>query len=78
LTAFPSLKASRLLSILMREPLGYEIRRQRGSHRTLISRNGYPPLLFSFHDGATIPPGAVRKVLTRDVGLRDDEARGLL
>lgn len=64
--------------MLQREPLGYEIVRQRGSHRRLRSRNGYPDIGFSFHGGVTIPPGLVRKVLVGDVGLSEDEARSLL
>jgi predicted RNA binding protein YcfA (HicA-like mRNA interferase family) len=75
---FPSLKARRLLALLARSPLGYRIVRQRGSHRHLESSAGYPDLLFSFHDRATIPPGAVRKILTRDVGLSDADALALL
>jgi hypothetical protein len=39
---------------------------------------GYPPLTFAFHDKATIPAGLVRKILVRDVGLAEDEARKLL
>jgi hypothetical protein len=35
----------------------------------------YPPLTFAFHDNATIPAGLVRKILVRDVGLAEDEAR---
>ena len=38
----------------------------------------YPPLTFAFHDKATIPGGLVRKILVRDVGLAEDEARKLL
>jgi predicted RNA binding protein YcfA (HicA-like mRNA interferase family) len=71
---FPSLKARQMLAILQREPLAYEVVRQNGSHRRLESRNGYPPLGFSFHDRATIPPGLVRKILVQDVGLTEDEA----
>ncbi len=75
---FPSLKAGQLLAVLQRKPLEYAIARQRGSHRRLESPNGYPPVLFSFHDGTTIAPGAVRKVLTKDVGLSEEEALRLL
>lgn len=75
---FPALKAQQLMAILQREPLGYEIVRQRGSHRRLRSRNGHPDLGFSFHDGASIPGGLVRKVLVGEVGLSEDEARSLL
>jgi predicted RNA binding protein YcfA (HicA-like mRNA interferase family) len=58
--------------------LEYRVKRRVGSHRVLKSPNGYPELRFSFHDRATIPPGAVRKILTRDIGLSEDEALKLL
>jgi predicted RNA binding protein YcfA (HicA-like mRNA interferase family) len=74
---FPSLKSKALLALLKRRPLGYEVVRQKGSHRRLESPNGYPPLTFAWHDGATIPPGAVRKVLINDVGLTEEEASEL-
>jgi hypothetical protein len=32
----------------------------------------------SFHDNQEIPPGLVRRILVQQVGLTDDEARGLL
>jgi predicted RNA binding protein YcfA (HicA-like mRNA interferase family) len=70
---FPSLKARRLLAILCREPLGYRVVRQSGSHRTLRAP-GRPPVLFAFHGhGRT-----VRKILCRDVGLEPQQARRLL
>ncbi len=75
---FPSLKAQQLLAVLMRKPLEYEVTRRSGSHRTLESKHGYPRLGFAFHDGITVPPGAVRKILMDDVGLSEQEARKLL
>lgn len=74
---FPATKAKRLLAALERQPLGYRTVRRVGSHRRLESPT-YPPLTFAFHDNATIPGGLVRRILTRDVGLAEDEARGLL
>ncbi len=74
---FPSLKAKRLLAILERAPLSYHVARQSGSHRRMESPS-HPPLTFAFHDKATIPAGLVRKILVRDVGLAEDEARKLL
>lgn len=74
---FPSMKAKRLLAILERKPLAYRAVRQTGSHRRLEARN-WPPLTFAFHDNASIPSGLVRKILVRDVGLAEDEARKLL
>lgn len=74
---FPSLKSQQLLAILKREPLKYEVVRQNGSHRKLESLNGYPPLGFSYHDGVTVGPGAVKRILVDDVGLGRQEALDL-
>lgn len=74
---FPSMKAQRLLAVLERQPLGYEVVRQSGSHRRMQSP-GRPPLTFAFHDGATVPSGLVRKILVKDIGLDEEQARKLL
>ena len=71
------MKAKRLLAVLERKPLAYEVVRRSGSHRRMQSPD-YPPLTFAFHDGATIPAGLVRKILVKDVGLDEEEARKLL
>jgi predicted RNA binding protein YcfA (HicA-like mRNA interferase family) len=71
------MKAKRLLAILERKPLSYRVVRQSGSHRRLEAE-GRPPFTFAFHDKATIRPVLVRKILTEDVGLAEDEARKLL
>lgn len=44
--------AKRLLTILEREPLGYRVARQCGSHRCMEAP-GSPPFMFAFHDKAT-------------------------
>jgi predicted RNA binding protein YcfA (HicA-like mRNA interferase family) len=77
MSQFPSMKAKRLLAILERKPLSYRIVRQAGSHRRMEAP-GRPALSFAFHDKATIPSGLVRKILIKDVGLAEDEARKLL
>ena len=74
---FPSLRWPQLRRILEREPLGYGIERQEGSHRKLVAP-GRPDLHLSFHDDQTLPPGLVRKILVNDVGLSETEARELL
>jgi predicted RNA binding protein YcfA (HicA-like mRNA interferase family) len=71
---FPSMKARQLLAVLARPPLRYRVVRQDGSHRRLRSAAGYPPLTFAWHDGATVAPGVVRKVLVQQVGLSVQEA----
>jgi predicted RNA binding protein YcfA (HicA-like mRNA interferase family) len=69
---FPSLKASAMLAVLLRE-LGYEVVRQRGSHRRLEA-DGRPGLTFAFHDGESLSPGVVRDILVKQVGLKVNEA----
>ena len=77
MTNFPSMKARELLAVLMREPLYYEIVRQRCSHRRLKAARR-PPITFAFRDRAEVAPGLVRKILCRDVGLGEEEALRLL
>lgn len=72
------MKARDLRRVLERSPLYYRRERQTGSHKTLVSNAGYPALTWAFHDQQTIPPGLVRKILTKDVGLSDEEAIPLL
>lgn len=74
---FPSLKAPRLLSILQRKPLCYRVVAQSGSHRKLESPD-YPDLNFAWHDNQTLPGGLVKRVLTKRVGLSEEEAKKLL
>jgi predicted RNA binding protein YcfA (HicA-like mRNA interferase family) len=71
------MKAKDLLAVLMREPLGYTIARQNGSHRKLTAP-GRPPLTFSFHDRVTIPPGLIRTIMVKQAGLDADEAMDIL
>jgi predicted RNA binding protein YcfA (HicA-like mRNA interferase family) len=71
------MKARRLLAILKREPLGYRVVRQVGSHRRLEAP-GRPSLTFAFHDRGTVSPRLVREILVKEVGLADHEARELL
>lgn len=72
------MKAADLLALLRREPLRYDVARTKGSHRFLVSREGYPPLVFAWHGTRTIPPGMVRKIPVKDIGLSPEEARALL
>ena len=75
---FPSLKAKKLMKALKRRPLSYKIVHQEGSHRKLESPNGYPSIDFVYHDKDTVPPGLVRQMLVKRVGLSEKEALKLL
>ena len=56
---WPSAKAKRVLSALFR--LGWEIKRQSGSHR-ILSRLGFPDYVFAFHDGEEIGPKMLARI----------------
>jgi predicted RNA binding protein YcfA (HicA-like mRNA interferase family) len=66
------MKAKKLFAILKAD-LGYEVYSQRGSHRKMRAE-GRNNILFSFHDNVEVPPGLVRKLLTSDVGLSEQDA----
>ena len=59
MSQWPSAKAKRVLSALFR--IGWEIKRQSGSHRTL-SRPGFPDYVFAFHDGEEISPRMLARI----------------
>jgi len=71
------MKAEAFLAVLTREPLAYEITRQKGSHRTLEAE-GRPKLLWSYHPRATVPPGVIRKYLVNQIGMSEADALALL
>jgi predicted RNA binding protein YcfA (HicA-like mRNA interferase family) len=63
---WPSAKAKRVLAALF--AIGWEIKRQSGSHRTL-SRNGWPDFVFAFHDGEEIGPRMLARI-AKHTGLK--------
>ena len=56
---WPSVKARRLLAALF--GIGWKPKRQSGSHRTL-SREGWPDVVFAFHDGEEIGPRMLARI----------------
>ena len=59
MSQWPSAKAKRVLAAL--RGIGWEIKRQSGSHRTL-SRNGWADFVFAFHDGEEIGPRMLARI----------------
>lgn len=59
MSQWPSAKASRVLRALLR--IGWTIKRQTGSHRTL-AREGWHDYVFAFHDGDEIGPRMLAKI----------------
>lgn len=70
MSAWPATKAKRVLDALLR--IGWSVKRQRGSHRTL-ERAGSAPVVFAFHDQDEIGPKMLARLAKR-TGL---EARDL-
>ncbi|MEP7009245.1 MAG: type II toxin-antitoxin system HicA family toxin [Acidobacteriota bacterium] len=56
---WPSAKAKNVLAALIK--LGWQIKRQTGSHRTL-SRKGWPDFVFAFHDGDELGPRMLARI----------------
>jgi predicted RNA binding protein YcfA (HicA-like mRNA interferase family) len=69
MTSWPSSKAQRVLAALYRT--GWTLKRQSGSHKTL-ARNGWPDVVFAFHDGEEIGPRMLSRIAKR-TGLKPDD-----
>jgi predicted RNA binding protein YcfA (HicA-like mRNA interferase family) len=66
---WPASKARRVLAALLR--LGWTIKRQSGSHRTL-AREGSADVVFAFHDDEEIGPRMLAR-LAKHTGLRPED-----
>jgi predicted RNA binding protein YcfA (HicA-like mRNA interferase family) len=69
MSAWPAAKARRVLAALLR--LGWTIKRERGSHRTL-ARDGWPDVVFAFHESEEIGPRMLAR-LAKHTGLRPED-----
>ena len=64
-----SAKARRVLAAL--EKIGWQIKRQKGSHKTL-SRDGWQDYVFAFHDGEEIGSKIMSRV-AKKTGLKPED-----
>lgn len=62
MSSWPATKAKRVLAALLR--IGWNIKRQSGSHRTLF-RQGGPDFVFAFHDGDELGPRMLSRIARR-------------
>ena len=69
MSQWPASKAKRVLASLLR--LGWQIKRQTGSHRTL-ARIGWSDAVFAFHDGEEIGPKMLAR-LAKHTGLKPED-----
>jgi predicted RNA binding protein YcfA (HicA-like mRNA interferase family) len=68
MSQWPSSKARKVLAALLR--LGWQIKRQSGSHRTL-SREGWADFVFAFHDGEELGPRMLVRI-AKHTGLKPE------
>ncbi len=66
---WPSSKARHVFAALLK--LGWQPKRRSGSHRTL-SREGWPDVVFAFHDGEELGPRMLAR-LAKHTGLTPDD-----
>jgi predicted RNA binding protein YcfA (HicA-like mRNA interferase family) len=66
---WPSTGAGAVLAALLR--IGWTVKRQTGSHR-ILSRAGWPDLVFAFHDREEIGPRMLAR-LAKHSGLRPED-----
>jgi predicted RNA binding protein YcfA (HicA-like mRNA interferase family) len=66
---WPSSKARRVLAALIR--LGWSVKRQSGSHRTLAHPQ-MPDVVFAFHDDEELGPKMLSRI-AKHTGLRPDD-----
>ncbi len=69
MSQWPSAKAKRVLAALL--GMGWEVKRQSGSHRTLC-RSGWPDYVFAFHDGEEIGPRMLSRI-AKHTGLKPED-----
>jgi predicted RNA binding protein YcfA (HicA-like mRNA interferase family) len=69
MSRWPAAKANRVLAALLR--IGWSIKRQSGSHRTL-SREGWTDFAFAFHDREEIGPRMLARI-AKHTGLRPED-----
>ena len=69
MSGWPAAKAQRVLAALLR--IGWTVKRQTGSHRTLQQPNS-PDYVFAFHDGDEIGPRLLARI-AKHTGLRPED-----
>ncbi|MGH2660271.1 MAG: type II toxin-antitoxin system HicA family toxin [Actinomycetota bacterium] len=69
MSRWPSTKARRVLAALLR--IGWHVKRQSGSHRTL-AREGGPDFVFAFHDDEELGPRMLTRI-ERQTSLRPED-----
>lgn len=69
MSQWPSAKAKRVLGALLR--IGWSIKRESSSHK-ILSRPGWPEVVFAFHDKEEIGPKILAR-MAKHTGLKPED-----
>lgn len=69
MSQWSSAKAKRVLAALLR--IGWSIKRESSSHK-ILSRSGWPDVVFAFHDKEEIGPKMLARI-AKNTGLRPED-----
>lgn len=69
MSQWPSAKAKRVLAALLR--IGWRIKRESSSHK-ILSRPGWPDVVFAFHDKEEIGPRMLTRI-AKNTGLKPED-----
>jgi predicted RNA binding protein YcfA (HicA-like mRNA interferase family) len=70
MSSWPSTKARRVLAALLR--IGWKIKRESGTSHRVLEREGWPDVVFAFHDNQEIGPKMLARIAKRTGLTRDD------
>jgi predicted RNA binding protein YcfA (HicA-like mRNA interferase family) len=70
MSAWGAAKARRVLAALLRA--GWAVKREAGGSHKILSRAGWPDVVFAFHDGEEIGPRMLAR-LAKHTGLRPED-----
>lgn len=70
MSQWPSTKAQRVLAALLR--IGWSIKRQSGTSHRVLQRDGWPDVVFAFHEGDEVGPRMLAR-LAKQTGLTPDD-----
>jgi predicted RNA binding protein YcfA (HicA-like mRNA interferase family) len=69
MSQWSSAKAKRVLAALLR--IGWSIKRESSSHK-ILSRSGWPDVVFAFHDKEEIGPKMLARI-AKNTGLKPED-----
>ena len=70
MSRFGSVKTRTLLRTLLR--IGWRVKREGGGSHRVLARDGWPDVVFAFHDGEEVGPRMLARV-AKQTGLTPDD-----